>query len=215
MYHILLVDHHPSVVEGTKLMLGKEHDLQVNTATSPSEALRKIRTLPVDLVLIDLNMPQKTGVELTKEISDISPDVVIVIYTGFEMGPLFNRLIGTNISGFVPKTATQQQLITAVRCALRGEAVIPVELLRELRRVGCGGDHNDLAGWTPHPVSEQEMFILREIASGKSNKDIAQQLLMSQRSLEYQLTRLFQKLHVRSRVEAVAKANEYGLFAQK
>lgn len=212
MIQILLVDDHPSVMEGTKLLLEQEGDITVFLADSGKKALEMTRTQHFDVMLFDLNMPDMTGIDLTKQVLHIVPNAVILIYTGFEFKNHFNLLIEAGVSGFVLKTANKEQLVTSVRCALRDEVVLPLSLVKQLRRTTIQVSESKQEIET-QAISEKEYEILKEIAKGKSNKEIAEKLIVSQRSLEYSLTNLFQKLNVKSRIEAVMKAKQLGLLA--
>jgi len=213
MIKILLVDDHPSVGEGTKHMIEQEEDMVVTAIHSAGEALQLIKTQSYDLMLFDLNMPVISGLELSKRVISMDPNTIILIYTGYEIGPHFNMLIEAGVSGFINKASTREQLIDAVRCALRGDAVIPISLLKQLRRneirVKKAEDNQHIEEVS---INEKEQEILQEVANGKSNKEIAAQLLMSQRTVEYNLTRIFEKLSVRSRSEAVSVAKKIGLI---
>jgi two-component system, NarL family, competent response regulator ComA len=213
LIRILLVDDHPSVGEGSKNMIEQEEDLQVTIVLSGTEALEILRKETFDLFLFDLHMPVISGLELTQRVIGQDSDAKVLIYTGFEIDPHFNLLIEAGASGFISKTATREQLITTLRCALRNEAVVPVSLLKQLRRtearIVVSQEGNLLEGVS---INEKEQDILSEVSRGKSNKEIAQALLMSQRTVEYHLTRIFSKLSVRSRAEAISKAKELGLL---
>lgn len=210
MIEVLTVDDHPSVMEGTKLLLEQEGDIRVRFANTAAAAIEQLEGLRFDVILVDLQMPDMNGLELSKRMLGVRPDATILIYTGFDFKNHFNVMVESGLSGFLPKTVNREQLVTAVRCAARGEVILPLELLRQLRRPN-----------EPRPeprgdqactvVSDRERQILTEIARGKSNKEIAQTLLISQRSLEYALTDLFHKLKVKSRVEAVIKAGQLGI----
>jgi len=210
---ILLVDDHPSVGEGTKSMIEQEDDMKVTVITSSMEALEILTRETFDVLMFDLNMPGINGLELTRRVTAVDSDTPIIIYTGYDITSHFNILVEVRVSGFISKTASRPQLITAIRCALRGEAVIPVALLHQLRRhdaqVDASGDVESLKGIS---IREKEQAILREIARGKSNREIADTLLMSQRTVEYNLTRIFGKLNVRSRSEAIFEAKRLGLI---
>ncbi|WP_047152348.1 response regulator transcription factor [Aneurinibacillus tyrosinisolvens] len=213
MIRILLVDDHPSVGEGSKNMIEQEEDLQVTIVLSGTEALDILRKETFDLFLFDLHMPVISGLELTQRVIAQDSDAKVLIYTGFEIDPHFNLLIEAGASGFISKTATREQLITTLRCALRNEAVVPVSLLKQLRRTDARivvSQEGDLLEGVS--INEKEQDILSEVSRGKSNKEIAQALLMSQRTVEYHLTRIFSKLSVRSRAEAISKAKELGLL---
>jgi two-component system competent response regulator ComA len=211
MFHILLVDDHPSVGQGSKWMIEQEEDMLVTVVSSGMDALEILERETYDVMLFDLFMPVMSGLELTKRVLLKIPDASILIYTGFDISPHFNLLVEAGVTGFVCKTASKEQLITGIRCALRGEAVISKQLLRQLRRSDARITESDRSS---HVISigEKEQEILLEVARGKSNKEVAQALLMSQRSVEYNLTRLFEKLGVRSRAEAVAEAKRTGLL---
>lgn len=212
MIPILLVDDHPSVMEGTRMILEQEGDIKVSLANSADKAIEMINAQAYDVMLIDLHIGDVNGIDLAKQVLKMKPDAVILIYTGFEFNNHFNLMIEAGICGFILKTSNSEQLVTAVRCALRGEVVLPMSLVKQLRKSALhasgtkDGQHATLA------ISNKEYEILREIARGRSNKDIAESVLMSQRSLEYALTNLFGKLKVKSRVEAALKAKQIGFL---
>lgn len=207
---ILLVDDHRSVVEGTQMLIESEPGMKVTIETDVYCVPDLVRLKKFDVMLFDLYMPNTNGADLTRKVLEYVPDAVILIYSGFDIAPHFNLLMESGVSGFIAKTSTREQLIQAIRCAGRKEAVIPMQLLRQLRRqeiVVPGDTESDRAVITP-----EEEKLLRELAKGKSNKEISKTLMISQRSLEYSLTELFQKLHVGSRVEVVKKAKSLGIL---
>ncbi|MEK4513345.1 response regulator transcription factor [Paenibacillus anaericanus] len=211
MIHILLVDDHPSVMEGTKMILEQEGDMKVHLANSAEEVLEMVGSQSFDVMLFDLHIADVNGIDLAKQVLSLNPGAIILIYTGFEFNNHFNMMIETGIFGFISKTTNREQLVTSVRCALRGEVILPLSLVRQLRRTtvtGSGMDDDQAA----FSVSNKEYEILKEIARGKSNKEIAELVLMSQRSLEYSLTSLFQKLKVKSRIEAAIRAKQMGIL---
>ncbi|AJS60573.1 response regulator [Paenibacillus sp. IHBB 10380] len=213
MVRILLVDDHPSVGEGTKNMIEQDADMQVTVILSGMEALEIVKTETFDVMLFDLNMPGINGLELTKRMMNTNPDSRVLIYTGYEISPHYNLLNDSGVSGFVSKTASREQLLNAIRCTLRGEAVIPITLLRQLRRneirINQSRDDKTIEEVS---INEREQEILQEVAKGSSNKDIATKLIMSQRTVEYNLTRIFEKLNVRTRSEAIVEAKRLRLI---
>ena len=213
MIQILLVDDHPSVGEGTKSMIEQEDDMKATVVTSSMEALEVLKNQTFDVLMFDLNMPVINGLELTRRVMATDSDTPIIIYTGYDITSHFNILVEVRVSGFISKTASREQLITAIRCALRGEAVIPVSLLHQLRRndarVYAAGNEESVKCIS---IDEKEQAILQEVASGKGNREIADILLMSQRTVEYNLTRIFGKLNVHSRSEAMIEAKRLGLI---
>lgn len=213
MINILLVDDHPSVGEGTKNMIEQDPDMKVTVILSAMEALELVKTETFDVMLFDLNMPVISGLELTKRMMSVQPESRVLIYTGYEISPNFNLLIDSGVSGFVSKTVTREQLLNAIRCVLRDEAIIPVSLLRQLRRRDIRlNESREEKVLDEVSINEREQEILQEVSNGNSNKDIASKLLMSQRTVEYNLTRIFEKLGVRSRAEAVVEARRLKLI---
>ncbi|MCY9664331.1 response regulator transcription factor [Paenibacillus alginolyticus] len=207
---ILLVDDHRSVVEGTKMLIESEPDMKVAIETDVYYVPDVVRLKKFDVMLFDLYMPNTNGADLTRKVLEYVPDAVILIYSGFDIAPHFNLLMESGVSGFIAKTSTREQLIQAIRCAARKEAIVPMQMLKQLRRqeiVVAGDTENEKTTITP-----EEEKLLRELAKGKSNKDISKTLMISQRSLEYSLTELFQKLHVSSRVEVIKKAKSLGIL---
>ena len=171
MIHILVVDDHRLVGEGTKNMLENEQDFQVELVTSGTEAEQMMEQRTYDVFLLDWRMPDMSGTELSKRILQKQPNAKIVIYTGYDVAPFFNYLIESGITGFVSKTATSEQLITAIRCALRDEVVIPVHLLRQLHL--CEVKDKIVENEEHVALSQLEQEILMEVANGLCNKDIA------------------------------------------
>jgi two-component system competent response regulator ComA len=214
MINVLIVDDHPAVGEGTRKIIEEEEDMKVNFITDIDKVLDILKENKYEIYLIDLYMPKVNGIELTKMILQTNPDATILIYTGFDLVSHYNLLIEAGVAGFISKTASPEQLITAIRCALREEVVIPLQLLKQLRRVDAGPTSNEgqqnLGDIT---LSHKEQQILEGIAKGLTNKAIAIDLSMSQRTIEYNLTKIFSKLGVGSRTEALIKAREFGLLS--
>lgn len=207
---ILLVDDHRSVVEGTKMLIEAEPDMNVTIETDVYCVPDLVRLKTFDVILFDLYMPNINGADLARKVLEDVPDAVILIYSGFDIAPHFNLLMDSGVSGFVAKTSTREQLVQAIRSAARKEAIVPMHLLKQLRRqeiVVQGDKANEKT-----TIGKKEETLLRELAKGHSNKEISKTLLISQRSLEYSLTELFQKLNVNSRVEAIKKSKALGIL---
>lgn len=207
---ILLVDDHRSVVEGTKMLIESEPDINVTIETDVYCVPDLVRLKKFDVMLFDLYMPNTNGADLTRKVLEYVPDAVILIYSGFDIAPHFNLLMESGVSGFIAKTSTREQLIQAIRCAARKEAIVPMQLLKQLRRqeiVLLGEKESENS-----TITSEEEKLLRELAKGKSNKEISKTLMISQRKLEYSITAIFEKLHVSSRVEVIKKAKSLGIL---
>lgn len=216
LINILIVDDHPAVGEGTRAIIESDPEMRADVLTESSGISEIITQKNYDIFLVDLYMPEMNGIELTKLILQLDPDARILIYTGFDLIAHYNLLIDAGVSGFISKTATKEQLITAIKCSLREEAVIPVQLLRQLKRMDTAPSTNDGIDFLGDiTLSGKEQQILDAISKGYTNKAIAVELSMSQRTIEYNLTKIFSKLGVSSRTEALLKAKEFGLLSQQ
>lgn len=214
MIHVLVVDDHPSVGAGTKSAIEQEEDMKADIITESDEVIEKVNDKQYDVYLIDLFMPKMNGVELTKEILGKNPESIVLIYTGYDIVTHYNYIMDAGVSGFISKTATSEQLITAIRCALREEVVMPLQLLRQLRRVETGASTNEgRQEFSGIVLSKREQQILKHVGEGEKNITIAENLSVSQRTIELDLTKIFSKLDVSSRTEAYKKAWEYGMLS--
>ncbi len=159
-------------------------------------------------------MPYRSGMELAQAILRVKSEAIILIYTGFDIMTHYNLLMDSGVAGFISKTATAEQLITSIRCALRGEVVIPLQLLKKLRRVKAipsTAKGQKASGDLTLPDWEQQ--ILNGVAKWLTNKEIAAGIAMSKRTIEYDLSKVFLKLGVSSRTEALMKAQQSGLLS--
>lgn len=193
-------------------MIEQDPDMEVSVVLSAIEALELLQTKSFDLILCDLNMPGISGLELTKRLIQQDAERKVIIYTGYEIGTHFNLLIESGVSGFISKTISREQLHNAIRCAMRGDAVIPISLLKQLRRNEIKLERPELS-IEDVSINEKEQTILHEVATGISNKELAAMLHVSQRNVEYQLSKIFEKLSVRSRSEAIKEAQRLGLIS--
>lgn len=204
MIHILHVDDHPSVALGMKFMLEKEKDFQVESVTSGKEALELIKERAFDIFIFDLKMPEMNGRELAEKVIEIHPEAKVLIYTGYEIFPYFNELFTTGVVGFLSKTDSEEQVIQTIRSVLDNNAMIPIPLISQLREIDLKSENS-----FGNPLNEEEMKLLRYIEERKTTKEIADIIHKSTRTIEYQLTKIFKKLNVNSRKDAVKRMKAF------
>ncbi|MCD5324311.1 MULTISPECIES: response regulator transcription factor [Pontibacillus] len=225
MIHILLVDDHPSVGEGTKVMIEKEEDMKVTIVDAAGKALPLVEEQEFDVMLFDLRMRGMNGIELVKEVRALGKEAPILIYTGYDIGPYFNTLIEAGASGFINKTEPRDQLILSIRSVLKGKVILPIGLFKQLRRMEVQVEQQVVKEEQEEQPEEEiqedvsinskEQKILIEVARGKSNREIASIYYKSQRTIEYNLTEIFKKLQVKSRAEAVLKSKQLGIISDE
>jgi two-component system, NarL family, competent response regulator ComA len=211
---ILLVDDHQTFLAGTAMILEK-HGYQVTTAARGTEALKLVEKSDFDLYLFDLKLPEMNGYQLTEAVLRLKPEAVIVILTGEEAAEHYDGLMELGVTGILEKSMAEPEFAASLRLALQQLVVLPLPLARQLRtRAARSGSANSDESQTAvdKPLTDKEKSVLRLIAQGHKNKDIADRLFMSQRNVEYVISHLFGKLSVSSRQEAVLKGIELGFL---
>jgi DNA-binding NarL/FixJ family response regulator len=205
MIRILLVDDHPVVRHGLRGMLDAEPDLTVvGEASSGPSGVQLAETERPDIVLMDLRMPGGDGVSATESMLSKVPGVRIVVLTTYEADRDILRAIEAGASGYLLKDTSPSELAGAVRAAARGETVLAPSvastLVRQVRKPA------------PPALSARESEVLRLVARGLTNADIAKQLYISEATVKTHLLRVFNKLDVTDRTAAVTTAMENDLL---
>jgi len=212
MIRVLLADDHQLFREGLRRLLESERDMQVlGEASNGLDVQHMVEELHPDVVLMDVSMAIIDGISATREIVRQWPDVrVVVLSMHAEEGHLFQAL-QAGASGYVLKSSGADQVITALRAAAMGGALIAPSLtgkvLSEFRRMASKMGVEDGLG----QLSEVEMRLLQLIASGLSNKEIASRLCFAESTVKNRLSVLFQKIDVGDRTQAAIYAITHGL----
>lgn len=208
MKHILLVDDHRTFLAGTALILEK-HGFRVTAASSGAEALERMEEASFDLFVFDLKLPGMNGFELMETTLRRCPEATIVILTGEDIADHYDRLIESGATGILEKSLGEPEFIASLHLAMQQLTVLPLPLVKQLRtKIGRFPAPSPDAGTANRTLTEKEVAVLKLIAQGHKNKDIADRLFMSQRNVEYMISHLFEKLSVSSRQEAVLKGIE-------
>jgi len=207
---ILIADDHPVVREGLFAMLSREHGFEVvGEASDGVEAVNKAKKLSPDIVLMDLRMPELDGVEAMEQIKSAKPDTKFIILTTYSDDEYIFRGIEAGARAYLLKDAPREELFEAIRVVHRGESLIQpavaskvLDRLTELSRRAPSGEG----------LSERELEVLRLVAKGAANKEIAAQLSITQSTVKTHITSIFQKLDVSDRTEAVTQALRKGII---
>jgi two-component system response regulator DegU len=212
LIRVVLADDHQLFREGLKRLLEPERDIQVvGEAENGLEVQRLVETLEPDVVVMDLGMTVVDGISATREIVRRWPHVRVVILSMYaEEGHLFQAL-QAGASGYVLKNAAADQVAAAVRAAASGGAVVAPALaqkvLSEFRRMAAKVGVEDTLG----QLTEVELQLLRLVASGLSNKEIANRLCFAESTVKNRLSVVFQKIGVADRTQAAVFAIKHGL----
>lgn len=207
---VLLADDHALVREGTRRLLEAEQDIRVVAEAGDGvSAVREAERTRPDVAIVDVAMPEISGIEATRRIKALLPNVAVLALTAYDDDQYVLALLDAGAAGFMLKDARGQELVEAVRAVHRGEAVLqPRVAARALRRAVARTTVATIS--TPPPLSDREMDVLREAARGLANKDIARRLNLSVRTVHTHLSNIFTKLNVGSRTEAVLLALRRG-----
>ncbi|MBI3966718.1 MAG: response regulator transcription factor [Chloroflexi bacterium] len=205
MIRVIVVDDHPVVRQGLSAILGFESDIEVvGQAADGAEAVRLIRELRPDVVLLDLRMPKLSGVEVMREVRPALPQVRFLVVTTFDADADIGPALAAGSNGYLLKDASPEDLLRAVRSLAQGGAALqPGVAARLLERMSGGVPNEEL--------SSRELEVLRLVVAGRSNKAIALNLRLSENTVKSHLSHIFAKLGVQSRAEAVATALQRGL----
>ena len=210
---IVLADDQPLVRAGFRMILEAEDDIDVaGEAGDGEEAVAVTRQLQPDVVLMDIHMPKVDGLEATRRIAhDASTDSRILILTTFERDDYIFEALRAGASGFMLKNAAPEDLVRAVRVVATGDALLDPAITRRViedyaQRAAPRKDHARLARLT-----EREREVLRLLATGKSNAELAAHLYLGEGTVKTHVSHVLGKLGLRDRVQAVVFAYETGL----
>ena len=204
---MLIVDDHPIDLEGTKNLFKEDDDIVVDTESDATCVLQRIKVMPYHIYLIDINMPLENGITLARNIKAIQSNASIILYTGDDITDYYSLILERKIEGILAKTASKDQILRTVRAIGNGEIVLPINFLDFLdNRFKLQDAKLDIH------LNEKEKKILRLIAEGHTNRAIAIELNIPQRTTERYLTQLFTLLNVDSRTEAVDLAERMNLL---
>jgi len=210
---IIIADDHKVVREGTRELLQKENDLDVvGEAGDGEEAVKLVEKLKPDVAIVDIAMPRLNGIEATKQIKAISPRTAVLILTGYDYDQYVFALLEAGAAGYLLKDVRGQEVIEAVRAVHAGESVLHPVVARKALDHFVRSEKNK-ANVVQSPVlTDREIEVLRSVARGQGNKEIAQDLNLSVRTIQAHLGNIFNKLKVSSRIEAVRSGLKNGLL---
>ncbi|MGF9647875.1 response regulator transcription factor [Pseudarthrobacter oxydans] len=214
---VLLVDDQPLLRMGFRLILEGEEDLRiVGEASNGAEAVRQVRELNPDVVLMDVRMPLLDGVEATRAITESGACSRIIILTTFDVDEYAFAGLQAGASAFLLKDAAPSELINAVRLVASGDAVVAPRVTQRLLETYVRGAAKPApAAPAPDPLladlTPRETEMLQAMAEGLSNAEIAHRYFLSEATVKTHVRRILTKLHLRDRVQAVVYAYETGL----
>jgi NarL family two-component system response regulator LiaR len=206
---VLIADDHAILRKGIRALLSTEPDIEVVGETGDGlETVAQAQALRPDVILMDLVMPEVDGIEATRRITAEQPDVHILILTSFATDDKVFPAIKAGALGYILKDSGPTELVQAIHQVYRGQpSLAPSIALKMLQELS----HPPQQPPTPDPLSERELEVLRLLAQGKSNREIADQLVITELTVRTHVSNILGKLHLASRTQAALYALKEGL----
>ncbi|HXF36455.1 MAG TPA: response regulator transcription factor [Actinomycetota bacterium] len=204
----MVVDDHALFRRGLEMVLADEPDIElVGEASDGAEAVQRAQELMPDVVLMDVRMPKRSGIEATREIKDLLPHCKIVMLTISDDEADLYDAIKAGASGYLLKEIPIEEVADAIRSVWAGQSRISPsmasKLLNEFAQVSKQSERTRVPG---PKLTERELEVLRLVAQGLANRDIAKQLFISENTVKNHIRNILEKLHLHSRMEAVVYA---------
>src|SRR5215210_1610832 len=200
---VLVADDHAIVRQGLRTYLELQPDIQVvGEAADGRQAVEMVRNLVPDVVLMDLVMPNMDGVEATRAVTSMSPSTRVIVLTSFSEDEQVFNSIKAGAQGYLMKDVLPQDLARAIRTVHRGEAQLDPEIARKLMHEFS----NPQPTKPKHDLTERELEVLGLISLGKSNKEISEELVLSEKTVKTHVSNILQKLHLSDRTQAAVYA---------
>ena len=208
---IMIVDDHQVVIDGIKLMLKDEENMEcVAEASNGHEAIAKIAELSVDLVLLDINLPDISGIEVCKKLTKNFPKIKILALTMYDKGSFIQQMFKSGASGYILKNAGKEELLTAIRTILDGDTYVSQQVSQALMNSLLKKDKSR-SDFIPE-LTRREKEILQLISQEYTTQEISKNLFISLNTVETHRKNLLSKFGVRNSVGLVRVAIEKGLL---
>jgi DNA-binding NarL/FixJ family response regulator len=203
---VVLIDDHDLLRRGMKTMLETQGDIAVvGEASDGAQAVRTVESVVPDVVLIDVIMPEKDGIEATREIKAAFPNVGVVVLSGHDERQFVFDALKAGASGYLLKTAELQEVVGMVKAAAQGEGKLDPSLASQMLSEFQSYQRTDVAN-VFQPLTPREREILKLMSQGLPNKTIASRLSISERTVTTHVANIYSKLHVNNRVSAIQEA---------
>ena len=213
MIRVLLVEDHAVFRQALAFMLEQEPDVTVVAqASSVAEARTHLVDSAIDVALVDIDLPDGSGVEVIQTLQAVNPQAHALVLTGSAAHQALARAVEVGASGLLHKTAPLEEIVAAIRRLGAGEPLLaPHELIQMLRLAGAQREREREAEWTVGQLTQREREVLQGLADGLSDKEIGQRLHISGDTVRNHMARIHSKLAVESRLQALIFALRHGV----
>lgn len=192
----LVIDDHPLLAKATKELLEQTGLIRVlGVAGSGGEGLELACTYKPTVIFLDYLLPDMPGTEISKRIKQESPETHVIIFTGVDYMEFYNTLIDSGVSGVLSKEAGERTIVNMVHCVLDGHTMVPLPVFQHLQLHKQGQEQSQL--------DHEEAWIMRMLIGGATYDQIADAIHMSRRTVDNYMKRIFEKMGVKTRIEAI------------
>ena len=210
---LLLVDDHAVVRFGLRMLLATENDVDIlGEAGTSAEAIAAAEKLRPDVILMDIGLPDQSGIKTTQVIKTKFPEMAIIALTIHEDEEYFFKMLEVGASGYVPKRAAPEELLTAIRTAANGEVYLYPTMAKFLVRDYLRGDPTNKIEKQENNLTAREKEVLTHLAEGESNESIGRELVISPKTVARHRENIMRKLGLHSRAELVRYAIRKGII---
>ena len=211
--NVLMVDDHAVVRMGIRMLLESDEEfIIVGEADSASQAINQVSQLKPDVVLMDIGLPDLSGIEATREIKRMWPQTFVVALTIHEDEEYFFKMLDAGASGYVPKRAAPEELMNAIRAAARGEVYLYPTMAKLLVRDYLTNESQENSDESMNGLTPREREVLTHLAEGESNAEIGSKLNISPKTVARHRENIMGKLNLHSRAELVKYAIRKGVI---
>lgn len=212
---LIVADDHPVLREGLVTILGTQADFEVIAEADNGQALiMKARQFEPDVILTDLEMPEKDGVEAIKEIRALLPNINFIVFTAFDTDERIVSAVQAGAKGYLLKGSPRDEVFKAIRVVSHGgsllEPTVATKLLQHM-----SGNSSSAQDNLPESLTEREMEVLELLGTGMTNKEIGSELFITERTVKFYVSSILGKLSASNRTEAVTIAVQHGLIEIK
>ena len=208
---VLIADDHTLLRESMRNLIDSQEDMEVaGEASDGEEAVEISRDLKPDIAVMDIVMPRLSGIEASKEIKKVSPGTAILILTAYDDVQYVLGLLEAGAAGYLLKSARGHDVLAAIRAVRAGESVLDPSIIIKLLKRHTGADTDSARPGPRESLSDREMEVLKLAAASMSNKEIAESLSVTVRTVKAHLSNVFAKMNVASRTEAILAAVREG-----
>ena len=205
---VMVIDDHPAFREGLTRLLKEETDLEViATLGDGFQAVESAKCLKPDVAVMDISMPRLNGIEAAKQIREVSPGTVILMVSAFNYPSYVLACLRAGAVGYLMKDASLSKILASIRMIHAGDSVFDLKVTGKILRRLASGKAEMSQDQELHP---RELQVLDLAAKGRGNKEIGNQLSISERTVQTHLVNVFRKLQVNSRTEAIIRALKEG-----